>query len=400
VSSAALSAAAGPPRGASDEPDPAGIDMIQHLTADRYERWSALGRDNQPIDPADAAAILHGDGIDLLPLVHAAGQVRRVFFGQSVTIHVLDNVRNGACPEDCGYCGQSKDSDAAVRPYKIKSVEEIVGQALDAQRSGAYRFCMALSGRGPTDRDVEHMCQAIRRIKSHGIRTCLSAGLLDDEKARRLKEAGLDRLNHNLNTSASHYAQVCTTHTFEDRLGTLRAAREAEIGLCSGLIIGMGESYDDLVEVACTLRELRAESIPVNFLLPIEGNRLRDPRSGGRALDPAFVLRVLCMVRLVNPTAEVRIAAGREHHLRSLQSLALWPANSLFMEGYLLSEGQPAGETLRMILDAGFTPVLDNPQAVPERLRNLIQGQPDPTGAPARLKLRVAKSVQPSCSGS
>lgn len=347
--------------------------MTKHLQADRYARWSALGRERLAIERSDAAAILDGGGIDPLLLVHAAGQVRREFFGNTVTIHVLDNVRNGACPEDCGYCGQSKDSEAAVRPYKLKGVEEIVAEALDAQRAGAYRFCMALSGRGPSERDVEHMCQAILRIKSHGIRTCLSAGLLDDDKARRLKEAGLDRLNHNLNTSRDRYPQICTTHTFDDRIETLRAARGAGIGLCSGLIVGMGEAHDDLVEVAYTLRELEAESIPVNFLLPIEGNRVREPRSGGEALDPAFVLRVLCMVRLVNPRAEVRIAAGREHHLRSLQAMALWPANSLFMEGYLLTEGQAAGETLRMILDAGFTPVLDNPAAVPAELRRLVE---------------------------
>lgn len=343
------------------------------IEPDRYARWAALGRDNRSIERADAAEILDGHGVDLLRLLHAAGEVRNKYFGRTVTIHVLDNVRNGACPEDCGYCGQSSDSDAAIKPYKIKSVDEIVHDAQDAQQRGAYRFCMALSGRGPSDRDVDHMCDAISRIKAQGIRTCLSAGLLDDEKARRLKAAGLDRLNHNLNTSRDRYPSICSTHTYDDRIATLRAARDAGIGLCSGMIVGMDEQHADLLDVAYTLRELGAESVPVNFLLPIEGNRVNNPRSGGAPLDPQYVLRVLCMVRLVNPTAEVRVAAGREAHLRSLQSLALWPANSLFMEGYLLTEGQAASDTLRMILDAGFKPVLDHPEAVPQSLQKLVE---------------------------
>lgn len=347
--------------------------MSYTLDLDRYDRWAALGCDDQPIERADAAAILDGRSVDLLRLLDAAGRVRRKYFGQTVTIHVLDNVRNGACPEDCGYCGQSSESDAAIKPYKIKSVDEIVRDAQDAQQRGAYRFCMALSGRGPSDRDVDHMCDAIRRIKGQGIRTCLSAGLLDDAKAQRLKEAGLDRLNHNLNTSRERYPSICSTHTYDDRVATLRAARDAGIGLCSGMIVGMDEQHEDLLDVAYTLRELRAESVPVNFLLPIEGNRVNSPRSGGRAMDPQYVLRVLCMVRLINPTAEVRIAAGREAHLRSLQPFSLWPANSLFMEGYLLTEGQAAGDTLRMILDAGFKPVLDHPEAVPESLRRMVE---------------------------
>jgi biotin synthase len=366
--------------------------MMQQLTMDRYARWSSLARDAGAIDRQDAAAILNGDDIDLMALLTAAGQVRRHFFGDSVTIHILDNVRNGACPEDCGYCGQSKDSQADIRPYKLKSPDEIVAEARAAQQSGAYRFCMALSGRGPSDRDVDHMCEAIRRIKSHGIRTCLSAGLLDDAKARRLKEAGLDRLNHNLNTSRQRYPAICTTHTYDDRLRTLAAAREAGIGLCSGLIVGMGEAHEDLLDVIYTLRELAAESIPVNFLLPIEGNRVNEPLSGGHGLDPQFVLRVLCVTRLVNPRAEVRIAAGREHHLRSLQPMALWPANSLFMEGYLLTEGQAAGDTFRMIRDAGFHPVLDNPQAVPQEIRRLLEGA-GPAGDRTTLKLSVSATA-------
>ena len=366
--------------------------MNSAAVADRYEMWLQAALADQAIERVDAASILDGSGIDLMSLLTAAGAVRRRFFGDSVAIHILDNVRNGACPEDCGYCGQSSDSDAAVQPYKLKSVDQIVQQAAEAQRSGAYRFCMALSGRGPSDRDVQHISQAIRRIKAMGMRTCLSTGIMDDDKARQLAEAGLDRLNHNLNTSRRHYPEICTTHTYDDRLATMRSARQAGIGICSGMIVGMNETHQDILDVAYALRDMRTESIPVNFLLPIEGNRIHTPLSAGAPLNPQYVLRVLCMMRLVNPTAEIRIAAGREHHLRSLQPLSLWPANSLFMAGYLLTEGQGPEGTLRMILDAGFKPVFEHPETIPQALREIAEGRTDET-APGMTPLTVLKST-------
>jgi biotin synthase len=210
---------------------------------------------------------------------------------------------------------------------------------------------MVASGRGPTDRQVEFLADAVRAIRAEvPVRICVSVGLLDEAKARRLKEAGVDRLNHNLNTSERHYPEICTTHTYADRVATLRAARAAGLEQCSGLIAGMGETDADLVEVALALRELEVPSIPVNFLLPIEGNPLQSDGS----LDPERALRVLAMMRLANPRAEVRVAAGREGHLRSLEALALWPANSLFVEGYLTTKGKGATDTYRMIRDAGF----------------------------------------------
>ena len=342
-----------------------------------YTQWAELGQSDVAISRDHAARILNGEDIELLPLLDAAGAVRRHYFDNTVSIHVLDNVQNGACPEDCGYCGQSKDSTAPIKPYRLKPVDAIVADAANAKASGAFRFCMALSGRGPSDADIDHMSQAITRIKAMGLRTCLSAGLLDQPKAQRLRDAGLDRLNHNLNTSESHYPSICSTHTYEDRKQTLAAARATGLGVCSGMIVGMGESFEDILDVAFALRELRAESIPVNFLLPIEGNPITTIECNGAPLNPQLVLRVLAMVRLTNPTAEVRVAAGRELHLRSLQPLSLHPANSLFMAGYLLTEGDDAAATLRMILDAGFTPRLDEGDW-PTHLRNIIDSAPTP----------------------
>lgn len=303
----------------------------------------------------DARTIIGDASIPLLPLIHTAGLVRRHFYGDRVQVHVLNNVQNGACPEDCGYCGQAKTSDAPIQAYTLKPRDEIISEAQRAKDAGAFRYCMVLSGTGPSDADIEHMSACIREVKERfGLETCLSSGILDEAKAQQLKEAGLDRLNHNLNTSRDHYTEICTTHTYQDRVDTLNAARGAGLSLCTGLIVGMGESHEDLLDVAFELRAVRAESIPVNLLIPIPGAKITDPVCEGQALTPEFCLRVLCMMRLANPDSEVRIAAGREHHLRSMQALALEPCSSLFVDGYLLTKGAAPIETLHLIRDAGF----------------------------------------------
>ncbi len=357
---------------------------------DVVARWADAALRGEALSKPDAQRVLGDESIALIDLIQAAGRVRRHHFGHTVSVHVLDNVRNGACPEDCAYCGQSRVSEAPIQPWKLKPTEEILAAAKQARDQGAWRFCMALSGRGPSDGDIDYMCDVVRQVSELGLRTCLSSGLMDAAKIERLKQAGLDRLNHNLNTSRRHYPAICTTHTYDQRLATLRAAKDAGLGVCAGMIVGMGETRDDIAAVARELREIEAESIPVNFLLPIEGNPITEARCDGEPLTPRFVLRVLCLFRLLNPAAEIRVAAGREHHLRSLQPLALWPANSLFVEGYLLTTGSNAEATLRMILDAGFTPQLEegdwpaarrgwaggNPAARPADPRQLVQLRP------------------------
>ena len=295
--------------------------------------------------------ILDGQDVALLPLLHAAFEPRRQHFGRKVMVHVLNNVQNGLCPEDCGYCSQNKDSDAPLRKYAMKSEDEILAEAEAAARSGATRYCMVMSGRGPTVAGTRRLADIVRKVKSeYPIEVCLSVGLLGEEHAQILADAGLDRLNHNLNTSEDNYGEICSTHTYQDRVDTLRAAKKCGIEPCSGLIVGMGETATDLIEVAFRLRELEVPSIPVNFLIPIEGNQVTDDGS----LTPERCLRTLCLMRLVNPSAEIRVAAGREGHLRSLEALALYPANSLFVEGYLTTKGDPVRDTYRMIRDAGF----------------------------------------------
>jgi len=318
---------------------------------DRYARIAERALRDEPPAEAEALWILDAPDVELLPLLHAAYLPRRTHFGRRVMVHVLNNIQSGLCPEDCGYCSQSRDSTAAIRKYPIKSDDAIFAAAEQAARSGASRYCMVLSGRGPSLPRTRRLAELIRGLKQrYPIEVCLSVGLLGEAEARILADAGLDRLNHNLNTSEKHYAEICTTHTYRDRIETLLAARKCGIEPCSGLIVGMGESSADVVEVAFRLRELEVPSIPVNFLIPIEGN----PILSDGSLTPERALRALALMRLVNPRAEVRIAAGREGHLRALGALALWPANSLFVEGYLTTRGDQVAETYRMIRDAGF----------------------------------------------
>jgi len=278
-------------------------------------------------------------------------------------VHVLNNVQNGLCPEDCGYCGQAKTSNAAIDSYGMKEEERILQGAKKAKENGAHRYCMVLSGRGPSDRTIDKLSSTIEKVKkTYNIGTCLSIGLLKKGQAEKLKSAGLDRLNHNLNTSENFYPEICTTHTWKDRQNTLSEARRAGLELCSGYILGMGESVDDRIAMLKESAELKPQSIPVNFLLPIEGNAINKPQN----LSPDICVRLLCLFRYMNPQSEIRMAAGREYHLRSLQPLALYPANSLFAEGYLLTKGDTASKTLQMIVDNGFE--IESDVKLPETL--------------------------------
>ncbi|MFV0444197.1 MAG: biotin synthase BioB [Planctomycetaceae bacterium] len=312
--------------------------------ADRVLAGEVLGRD-------DAAAILNCPDVEILSLLDAAFRVRREHFGLTVQLYYLRNAKSGLCPEDCGYCSQSAVSDASIPKYRWDSEEKLLDEARKAKANQARTYCIVASGRGPSDKEVQHVAKAVRRIKDElGMHICACLGLLTPDQAQVLADAGVDRVNHNLNTSSRYYEQICTTHSYEDRKETLRVVQKAGMELCSGLIVGMGEVQDDIVDVVLELRELNVQSIPVNFLHPIDGT----PLATEEHLDPRFCLKVLCLLRLFHPTTEIRIAGGRELNLRSMQALGLYPANSLFVSDYLTTAGQPASEDFKMIQDLGF----------------------------------------------
>ena len=307
------------------------------------------------IDKEEALLILEGKS-NLLDTLYRANIEREKYFSKKVRIHILDNIKNGNCPEDCGYCAQRKNANSGVQSYSLKPEEEILADAKLAKENGAYRFCIVTAGTGPNEILIDKLSSTIDKItRELGMRVCLSAGSLDEAKTQKLKQAGLDRYNHNLNTSESHYGDICTTHTFQDRLNTLELVKNSDIGICSGLIVGMGESFKDLVDVALTLKRLRVISIPVNFFIPVAGHAIKNPNQ----LTPELCLRILAVFRLVNPDSEIRIGAGREGHLKSLQAMGLFAANSVFASGYLNVKGSEVNQTIEMIRDAGFEPELE-----------------------------------------
>ena len=317
-----------------------------------YHELTTKSLQDEILSDAACEKILTGSDAELLPLLDAAYQVRKTYFQNEVQLHILNNAQNGYCPEDCGYCAQASSATTDIEAYPLKPDAEILEEAKRAYESGAYRYCIVLSGRGPSPKRVSHLAELIHTVKTHyPIEVCLSAGLIDIESAHILKAAGLDRLNHNLNTSEAHYPNICNTHTYQDRMGTLQAAQTVGLACCSGVIVGMGEGTDDLIQVAKSLRQLKVASLPVNFFLPISGTQLSETPT----LTPDYCLRVLCLYRFLNPRAEIRVAAGREHHLRSMEVMALYPANSMFIDGYLNAEGSAASRTMEMIRDAGFT---------------------------------------------
>lgn len=299
----------------------------------------------------DLLEVLRAPDTALPALLEAAFRVRRHHFGLRVQLHRLINAKSGLCAEDCGYCSQSKVSTAPIDRYPFLSIERLIQAAREAKAARALRFCIVNSGRGPTDRELDQVVAAVEAIRVEvPINICCCLGLLTDAQARRLKGAGVERVNHNLNTSPRFYPRICRTHTFEDRVRTLQAVRRAGISTCSGGIVGMGETDEDVLDLALHLRALDIDSIPVNFLHPIDGT----PLAGTRLLDPRRCLKALCLFRFVLPAKEIRVAGGRELNLGSLQPLALYPANSVFVEGYLTTPGQPAPAAHRMIEDLGF----------------------------------------------
>lgn len=315
----------------------------------------------------EAMAVLATTDDELLDVVAAAGKVRRQWFGRRVKLNYLVNLKSGLCPEDCSYCSQRLGSKAEILKYTWLKPDDASKAAAAGVAGGAKRVCLVASGRGPTDKDVDRVSETISAIKeqNEGVEVCACLGLLSDGQAGRLREAGADAYNHNLNTSEATYGDICTTHDFSDRVSTVQQAQAAGMSACSGLIAGMGESDTDLVDVVFALRELDPDSVPVNFLIPFEGTPLAKEWN----LTPQRALRILAMVRFVCPDIEVRLAGGREVHLRSMQPLALHLVNSIFLGDYLTSEGQAGKDDLAMIEDAGFEVEGSDTTTLPEHRR-------------------------------
>jgi biotin synthase len=296
--------------------------------------------------------ILRTSDEDLPQLLWAAFRIREHYHGRRVKLCVLRNARSGMCGEDCAYCSQSKVSEAPIPTYRLDPLEDLLAAARNAVTAGARRFCMVTSGRGPTRNDLARFTAAARLIKQEfpHLELCVSLGMMDVDQARALKESGIGWVNHNLNTSERFHPEICTTHSYADRVRTVENVRRVGLSTCSGGIVGMGETDEDLVDLAFALRRLQVDAVPINFFHAIEGT----PLGGLRELTPGRCLKALCLFRFANPAAEVRVAGGWEYNFGRFQPLAFFAANSIFVEGYLTTPGQASGEAQRMIADMGF----------------------------------------------
>ncbi len=317
-----------------------------HELADRILQGHALNSE-------EGLSILRSPDEQLLDLLAAAYRIRHRWWGNQVRLNFLINAKSGACAEDCGYCSQSRVSTAEIPRFALLPADQILDGARAAFQRKAKTYCIVASGRGPAKRELDLVTELVPKIKqAYNLEICVSAGLLGAEQARQLKQCGVDRVNHNLNTSRRFYPQICTTHTFQDRLDTLWAVRNAGMEICSGGIVGMGEEDADVVELALELGNLGVEALPVNFFTPIDGTPLS--AANPKQLSPRYCLKALALFRLANPRADLRAAAGRELHLGWLQPLALYAANSMFVGDYLTTKGQSPAEDYRMIEELGF----------------------------------------------
>lgn len=306
----------------------------------------------------EAFGILEANDDEILTIMDAAFTIRKKYYGRKVKLNMIISTKTGYCPENCGYCSQSIDSTAPIEKYTMMTKEKIIAGARRANELKSSTYCIVASGRGPTNRELDIVTSAVKEIKEEfdHMRICACLGILRDGQAEKLKDAGVDRYNHNINTSKKHHPNITTTHTYDDRVSTVQEVKNVGISPCSGVIVGMKETKEDVYDMARALKEMDADSIPVNFLHAIDGTKLE----GTNELNPIYCLKVLALFRFMNPTKEIRISGGREVNLRSLQPLGLFAANSIFIGDYLTTEGQERNSDFQMLKDLGFEIDLDH----------------------------------------
>lgn len=308
------------------------------------------------LDRQQAQALSAAGSGDLRHLLAAANRVREHFRGRGVDICSIVNAKSGACSEDCRYCAQSSHYFTDAPVYPLIDVERMAEAAAGAKANGARRFCIVTSGRGIDDAsDLRNIARGIERVRAIGLSPCATLGTLDSSQLRYLKDAGLDRYHHNIETSREHFPNVCTTHTFDERIDLLRQARDLGLSSCSGGILGMGETMQDRVSMAFTLRELDVDSVPVNFLMPVPGTPLADVKP----ITPAEALHAIALFRLILPRKEIRICGGRGSALGELHPLVFLSGADGFMIGnYLTRTGLDPTDDLAMLNDLGLDAAL------------------------------------------
>jgi len=309
--------------------------------------------EGRPLSFKEAETLFSCGEESIYHLFNSAYEIRKCFLGKKVELCAITNARSGACPEDCAFCAQSSWHRTGIKAYPLLSMDEIYLRAKRAEEIGAGYFCIVTSGRNiRPGRDFKKICKAIEKIRTQlKIKVDASLGELTLDKAKALKEAGLLRYNHNLETARSLYPKVCTTHTYSHRLKTIENIRKAGLELCCGGIFGMGETSGQRLELLFALREFQPKCIPINFLNPIPGTKL----AAKKPLSPLDFLKIVSICRFLFPRQEIKICGGREANLRSLQPfLFLAGANSIIIGDYLTTKGNSPQYDLQMIRDLGL----------------------------------------------
>ena len=318
----------------------------------RFDEILSGYSEEYPLTRDEAAAVLQTPDDRLDELVDKAEDLRRKYKGNKVSVQLLTNVRSGNCTQDCAYCAQSCRSAADIEKYHSIPDEKLYADDRLVGEKHLSRHCIGLSGISFTDEEISELAERIRKMKASGTHICCSIGFLTEKQARMLKDAGLDRINHNLNTSRRFYPNICSTHTYERRLENIRMLKRTGFEICCGGIIGMGERPEDTADMLLDIREIAPESVPINFLLPIKGTRLAEHEPP--KLTTAYCTKVLCLARLMLPKADIRCAAGREVYFAGHEKTLFRIVDSIFAAGYLTAAGQGIDDTLRLIASLGY----------------------------------------------
>jgi len=300
----------------------------------------------EKLSKEDGLKILNTPKEYLMDLVEEGKKVREAFFNNEVEFCSLINAKNGACSEDCSFCAQSSKYNTPINPYPLVSKKEILEGAEKALSLNANRYCIVTSGRRATKEEIEYIAEAVKEIKNkYPIKVCVSLGSIDKEDLKILKDAGVDRVNHNLETSKEYFKEIVSTHTWEERYRTIKDIQNVGLSTCTGGIFGIGESNEDIVNLAITYRELGVHSIPLNFLIPIPGT----PLYGKSNINPEKALKIVVLFKLFNPKSEIRLCGGREQNLGEYHDIAMEVANCLMAGGYLTRAGRSPRKDKEMI---------------------------------------------------
>ncbi|MDA8389021.1 MAG: biotin synthase BioB [Nitrospiraceae bacterium] len=328
---------------------PQNISVIGAITERILSRGGVTSEGHVSMEEALFLAGSRGPAI--FALFAGANRLREAFRGNRVDLCSIINAKSGGCAEDCSYCAQSSRSQAGIKTYPLMGGEEILRAALRARDYGARRFCIVTGGRRPGRRELEGIARAVGLVRDAGLLPCATLGLLEAADLKLLRDAGLERYHHNLETSARFFPEVCGTHSYDDKLRTIRAAKETGLSVCCGGIFGLGEQWQDRVEMAFQIRELAADSVPLNFLIPVAGT----PLGGLTMLSPFEALKIISLYRFLLPEKEIRVCGGRPQCLGEFNDFVFRAgADGLLIGDYLTEKGSSLEADLRLIREQGL----------------------------------------------